>query len=116
MIDYGKELVSALNTVLPTHYELRLHSGLDTPCYSWMELNNYPITEPIGATIGYSRITFQVKVWANDIALIQKYALEADKVLRPIGFKRISSRDLHDLNSTMIQKIMTFECLALEEY
>jgi hypothetical protein len=55
-------------------------------------------------------------VWANDIGVIQRYALEVDKVLRPIGFKRISSGELYDNNSTMIQKILTYEALASEDY
>lgn len=114
MIDYHKNLVSALNTVLPTHYEMVLHSGLKTPCISYMELNNY--VDANGSTMGYSRITYQVKVWATDIELIQKYALEIDKVLRPLGFKRISSGELYDYNSSMIQKILTYEALALENF
>lgn len=116
MIDYNKELVSALKTVLPTHYEMALTSKTATPCISYMETNNYAATDPTGATLGYSRITYQVKVWANTIADIQKYSLEVDKVLRPLGFKRISSGELYDNNSSMIQKIMTYECLALEEF
>ena len=116
MIDFHRELVTALNTILPTHYEMTLHSGLETPCISYMETNNYVATETIGATIGYSRITYQVKVWGNDIAELQKYALQIDKVLRPLGFKRISSGELYDNNSTMIQKIMTFEAMALEDF
>lgn len=114
MIDYHAQLVTALNTVLPTHYEMALHSGLATPCYSYMETNNY--TSESGDTLGYSYISYQVKVWANDIATIQKYALEADRVLRPLGFKRIASGELYDNNSTMIQKIMTYEALASENY
>ena len=114
MIDYHKNLVSALNTVLPTHYEMVLHSGLTTPCISYMELNNS--VDANGSTLGYSRITYQVKVWATDIELIQKYALEIDKVLRPLGFKRISSGELYDYNSSMIQKILTYEALALENF
>ena len=116
MIDYNKELVSALKTVLPTHYEMALTSKTATPCISYMETNNYATTDPTGATLGYSRITYQVKVWANTIAAIQKHSLEVDEVLRPLGFKRISSGELYDNNSSMIQKIMTYECLALEEF
>ena len=116
MINYHTELVTALNTILPTHYEMVLHSGLKTPCISYMETNNYAATEPVGATIGYSRITYQVKVWGNNIAELQDYALQVDAVLRPLGFKRISSGELYDNNSTMIQKIMTFEALASEEF
>lgn len=116
MINFHRELVTALNTILPTHYEMVLHSGLKTPCISYMETNNYAATETTGATIGYSRITYQVKVWGNDIAELQNYAMQIDNVLRPLGFKRISSGELYDNNSTMIQKILTFEALALEEY
>ena len=114
MIDYNKELVNALNTVLPTYYELALTSKTETPCISYQERNNYVSTT--GGTRGYSRISFTVKVWANDIALIQKYALEIDAVLRPLGLKRISAGELYDVQSTMIQKILTYEALALEVY
>ena len=114
MINYHQQLVSALNKVLPTHYEMALTSNTDTPCISYMELNNY--VSSFGDTLGYSVITYQVKVWANSIADIQKYSIEVDKALRAIGFKRISSGELYDNNSTMIQKIMTFEALALEEF
>lgn len=114
MIDYHSQLVKSLKTILPTHYEMTLHSGLKTPCISYMELNNY--TDSQGETLGYSRITFQVKVWATDIAKIQKYAPMVDAVLRPLGFKRISSGELYDNSSSMVQKIMTFEALAKENY
>ena len=114
MIDYHSNLAAALNKILPTHYEMTLHSGLATPCISYMETNNY--VSDSGDTIGYSRLTYQIKVWGNNIADIQKYALAIDNALRPLGFKRISSGELYDNNSTMIQKIMTYECLALESY
>ena len=116
MIDYHKELVNALNTILPTHYEMVLHSGLKTPCISYMEVNNYSATDTIGATLGYSYITYQIKVWGNNIAVLQKYALQIDKVLRPLGFKRTASNELYDKNSTMIQKILTYEALASEQF
>lgn len=114
MVDYHNNLVSALNKVLPTHYEMTLTSKTKTPCISYMETNNY--VAPSGDTVGYSRITYQVKVWANDITLIQRYALEVDAVLRPLGFKRIATGELYDNASTMIQKIMTYEALAYENY
>lgn len=114
MVDYHRQLVSALEEVLPTHYEMTLHSGLKTPCISYMELNNY--VDNFGETVGYSRITFQVKVWANSIAKIQEYAPMVDDALRPLGFKRISSGELYDNQSSMIQKIMTFEALAHENF
>lgn len=115
MIDFHKELRSALESVgLPVHYEMALHSGLSVPCISYMEKNNY--TSAAGDTLGYSYITYQVKVWANDIAIIQRYALEVDKALRPVGFKRIASGELYDNNSSMIQKVMTYEAFASEKF
>ena len=114
MINYHKELVSALNKVLPTYYEMTLTSKTKAPCISYMETNNYSSTT--GDTVGYSSITYQVKVWANDIEKIQIYALQVDAVLRPLGFKRISSGELYDNASTMIQKIMSYEAIAQENY
>ena len=93
---------------------MTLKSGTKVPCISYMEMNNYSSAN--GDTLGYSYISYQVKVWANDIATIQKYATQVDAVLRPIGFTRISSGELYDNNSTMIQKVMTFEALASEQY
>ena len=114
MIDYHKKLVAALSTILPTHYEMNLYRGLKTPCISYMETNNY--MSETGDTLGYSWINYQVKIWGNDIAILQKYAVEVDKVLRPLGFKPISSGEIYDKNSTMIQKVLTYEALANENY
>lgn len=114
MIDYSKEFVSALNSVLPTNHELALTSKTQTPCISYQERDN--AIQVNGDTRGYSKISFTVKVWAKTIADIMKYAIEVDAVLRPIGFTRTSSNELYDRNSTMIQKIMTYEALFLEDY
>lgn len=114
MIDYNQTLVDALSAVLPTHHEMVLTSKTKTPCISYMETNNYVSTN--GDTLGYSRIVYQVKVWSNRIAEIQQYALEIDNVLRPLGWTRVSSGELYDNQSSMIQKIMTYEALASEEF
>ena len=114
MNDYAKELVSALNSILPTIHELALTSDTKTPCISWQERNN--AISSLGTTREYSTISYTVKVWGTDLEMIQGYALEIDKTLRALGFKRISSGELYDVNSTMIQKILTYEALALENY
>ena len=116
MIDYNKEVVSALKTVLPTHYELTLTSKTQTPCISYMEFNNVSVTDVVGATVGYSNIYFQVKVWSTKVADINKYAKEIDRVMRGLGFKRTSSNELQDRNSTMIQRVMMYEALAVEQF
>lgn len=116
MINYHKELVSALNTILPTHYEMTLTADTTTPCISYMETNNYMETSATGCITGYSRITYQIKVWGYNIGQLCDYAIEIDSVLRPLGFKRLATGELYDRNSTMIQKILTYECLAHEYY
>lgn len=114
MINYHTELVKALDSVLPTHYEMTLTSKTATPCISYMETNNY--VDVNGDTLGYSRLIYQVKVWGTNIADLQKYALQIDAVLRPLGWKRISSGELYDRQSAMIQKVMTYEALASEQF
>jgi len=114
MINYHTELVSALRTILPTHYELKLHSGLPTPCISYMEVDN--ASRETGDTIGYSSLQYQIKVWGNKIEDLQTYALRIDNLLRPLGWTRVSCRELYDNESTMIQKVMLYEATALENF
>ena len=114
MINYHTNLVSALNNILPTHYEMALTETTQIPCISYMERNNY--TTDNGDTMAYSRVSYTVKIWGNDIAQLQDYAIKVDAALHSLGFKRLSSGELYDNQSTMIQKILTYEALALENY
>ena len=101
MIDYHAKLLASLKEIgIPVHYEMTLYSGLSTPCISYMELSN--VSTQAGDTLGYSHL--------------QKYALLIDKKLRPLGFSRVGCNEMYDNNSSMIQKIMTYEGLALEDF
>lgn len=112
MINYHSSIVDTLNAILPTHYEMALKRGMETPCISYMELNNY--AEEEGDTLWYSRLKYQIKVWGHNIEDLQHFAILIDAALRPLGFKRVSSGELYDINSTMIQKILTYEAKAKE--
>ena len=114
MIDANKDIVKALSKILPTYYEMVLHSGIKTPCISYMELNNS--VQANGDTLGYSTVQFQIKVWGTDIEIIQKKALLIDNALRPLGWRRISTNELYDNQSSMIQKIMTYQALGKENF
>lgn len=114
MIDYHANIVTALNNILPTVYEFNLSPDIEVPCISYMERNNY--SEADGDTIGYSRISYQVKVWGYSLEQLQQYALLIDNALRGLGFKRTSSGELYDINSTMKQKILVYEALAKEDF
>ena len=102
MVNYHIELFEALNTVLPTHYEMTLNSKTETPCISYMETNNYVAAN--GTDRGYSYISYQIKVWGHDIIELNGYAEQIDRVLRPLGLKRTSTTELYDRESTMIQE------------
>lgn len=114
MINYHSNLVSTLEGILPTHYEMVLTSKTTTPCLSYLELTN--VDAETGDTLGYSRIQYQIKVWSNKIEDLQQYALAVDAALRPLGWRRIGSQELQDRNSTMMQKVLTYEANALENY
>lgn len=114
MTDYTPTLVEALKTILPTHYELKLSSGTKTPCISYQERSN--AAQEQGETVGYSRISYTIKVWGNDLEQLNKYAKQIDDVLRPLGWKRTGANELHSYQSAMIQKIMTYEALFYETY
>ena len=114
MIDANKDIVKALSKILPTYYEMVLHSGIETPCISYMELNNS--VQANGDTLGYSTIQFQIKVWGTDIEIIQKKALLIDNALRQLGWRRISTNELYDNQSSMIQKMMTYQALGKENF
>ena len=114
MVDYSKELVTTLNEVLPTYYELEVTSKTNTPCITYYELNNAAFVE--GNTFGYSRLRYQVKIWGKDIAALEQYSLILDAKLRKKGFTRTACTELFDNASTMIQKIFTYEALAVETF
>ena len=114
MIDFTPSIVEALKTILPTYYELKLTSNTKTPCISYQERSN--AAEDTGDTLGYSRISYTIKVWGNDLEQLNNYAQMIDKKLRPMGWKRTGSQELHSYQSSMIQKIMNYECLALERF
>lgn len=114
MIDYHKEIVATLQKILPTHYEMQLTSGASLPCISYMELSNVDSTT--GETLGYSTLSFQVKVWAHSLQDIQNYAQQIDAAMRGLGFERVGSAELFNNQNTIMQKVLTYDALAIEEY
>lgn len=114
MIDFHSSIYKALSAIKPTYYEMTLTHGIKTPCISYMEISNTATDE--GDTLGYSRIQYQIKVWGHDIEELQAIALQIDLTLRLLGGKRVSTNEMYDRNSTMIQKILGYEFHAIENY
>ena len=114
MIDYHPQIVAALEEILPTRYEMALDSSAPIPCISYMELTNVDATA--GETLGYSAISYQVKAWARSIADAQAIAVQIDAALRPLGFTLTGSAELYDNQSGIVQKVLDYDALALENY
>ena len=68
MLDYKPLLIRELSAILPTYYELFVDSNTETPCITIMESNNAAQEE--GDTIRFSRISFNIKIWGDDISVI----------------------------------------------
>lgn len=93
MVDYKETLVSNLRSLgLPVYYEHFLTQNTQMPCISYYEMNNIALEE--GNQLGYSRVTFSVKVWDKSIKTISEKANEVDSLMRSLGFKRTSINDL----------------------
>lgn len=115
MVDLHPTIKAALEAIgLPVHYEMFLHSGLDTPCISYMELTNF--VERQTDITDISRLSYQIKIWDTSMQNVQNYAARVDVIMRALDFKRTSSAELHDTNSAMIQKVLVYSALAEEKF
>lgn len=113
MIDYKPTLVSELKTLgLPVHYELFLKKDTEVPCISYQEGNN--VTHKDGDTLGYSYITYRVKIWSKRVSEIAQYSKEIDNLMRGLGFERISTNELW--MDGIGQNLLTYRGLGLETY
>lgn len=114
MVDYYTTIVDTLTDILPTYYEPTITNDVQLPCITYIQRNDYNVAN--GDTLGYSLISYTIKIWDQSISNIMNYAIEVDEALRNLGFKRISSADLYDVNSTIKQKVLVYEALFNETY
>lgn len=110
MLNYKPTLVAALNEILPTYYELSCDSDTEQPCITFIENNNYSVAE--GDGLRYSRISYIIKIWGDDIGVLCEYAVLLDDKMKELGFNRISSNEL--VIDTQCQKVFIYEGLAQE--
>lgn len=112
MIDYKPLLIRELNAILPTYYELFVDSTTETPCITIMESNNSAQEE--GDNIRFSLISFNIKIWADDLNVIAEKGMELDQKMFELGFSRISYTELWMGNQC--SAIFRYEILANENY
>lgn len=112
MIDYKPILKQKLEQIgLPVYYELFVDSSTKTPCITFIENNN--IAEQEGDNLFYSRVSYNVKLWGNDLAVLMSKAAAIDDVMREQGFKRASFNELSI--DSQLELIMKYEATAYEK-
>ena len=112
MIDYKPILKQKLEQIgLPVYYELFVDSSTKTPCITFIENNN--IAEQEGDNLFYSRVSYNVKLWGNDLAVLMPKAAAIDDVMREQGFKRASFNELSV--DSQLELIMKYEATAYEK-
>lgn len=57
-----------------------------------MESNNFADME--GNTIRFSYISFNIKIWCDDIGVIAEYGQQVDDLMYQLGFERTSYQEL----------------------
>jgi len=110
LLDVKKELQAALETVLPTYYELFCDSSTSTPCITWREKDNADYLT--GDTLEYSNVGFYIKIWGHSIDDLTDYALSVDNKMKDLGYRRSSSNSI--IVDCQIQIVMTYTGLGKE--
>lgn len=113
MVDFEPIVKEKLDSILPTYYELFLDDKSIVPCISYQQIENGDLEN--GNNLGYSRITFRIKVWAKTVRDLTIYANRVDDAMSDIGrFIRIATNDL--ANGDLLCRIVDYSATYREFY
>lgn len=112
MVDCKKQVVSALENILPCYYELYVDSKTAKPCITYREVQN--AARLYGDTLGYSDVQYDIKLWGSLVEELAAYAKQIDDAMRVIGYNRISYTEL--TSDSEIEIVMTYEGLSKEYF
>lgn len=111
MIDYKPTLKQELEkSGLPVYYELFVDSSTNTPCITYIESNNSSYLE--GDNLLYSNLSYNIKVWGNDLATLIPIVDKIGDIMRKQGFTRVSYNEL-SFNS-QLELIMIYSAVGWE--
>ena len=111
MTDITVRVVEQLNKVLPTYYEMFLDNSQPLPCISYTQIEN--ADEALGNYRAWSRITYKIKIWCNQVSDITQYGIDIDNKLAEIGrFHRNGVQDIR--YGDLICRIMDYTILVNE--
>ena len=111
MIDYKPTLKQELEKAgLPVYYELFVDSSTNTPCITYIESNNSSYLE--GDNLLYSNLSYNIKVWGNDLATLIPIVDKIGDIMCKQGFTRVSYNEL-SFNS-QLELIMIYSAVGWE--
>lgn len=91
MIDYRKDLYTALSTILPTYPELFVKK-VDMPCITYRLNNAADISYQDG--FGYAELSFIIKIWGSTHDTLTQYEAALDDKMHELGFMLTSANEL----------------------
>lgn len=112
MNNLKQSIVTNLKTAtgLDVYYENIVTSLTSTPCITYIPLTD--ISDLESKTQRYSRPSYRIKLWGNDLSTMSDYANKIDLQMFEDGYKRINYTEL--TYNGQIQMIFTYECLYRE--
>lgn len=101
-------------TGVETVYELFIDKCEAIPLISYMEISNTDsaFTRQTDKFVAFSKVAFQVKIFAKTISEVQSIFGNLDKILKREGYKRTSAMETTD--EDLIVKILRYEIKCYE--
>ena len=113
MINVTPDLIKSLSEIgLKVYNENFLTSKCEVPCISYYEYDN-SVNEDCDV-LGYSDITYHIKVWAKTQKELVDYSAQIDSIMRKLHFVRLTCNDLW--TNTLGQRDMKYKALAFEKF
>lgn len=105
-------IVTELAKVLPCYYEQVVDSSYELPLITYMEMNNRETST--SHEMGYSSVTYRIKLWADTVSDIETYSEQIDEKMRGLYFTRTNSSEM--CIGSQLCRILDYRGLIFEKY
>lgn len=99
-----------LELEIPVVVEAFLTKDTTYPCITYNIEND--VQDATGDTLGYSNIYYTIKVWGNRVAEVDSIAIDADGIMRSLGFRRTGTTSVSVDN--LYNRTLRYRALGLE--
>ena len=111
MVDFDKNIVAALTTILPCYYENFVTDDITLPCITYQPNGNQSMHE--GDTQRYSQLSYMIKLWIDDKTQ-QSYMGTIERTMKSLGFVMSGYTEIP--NGRVIQIACNFEAIGHEVF